>query len=393
MRSAILFRMLARSAGEVLPQASLAAWAASSASSTSSLLERATSQKGWPVIGVTFGKYSPLTGATKRRRCSCRSAAERIGDAEFADVREIHVILFLLVMWPLQATVCREHRCTFASAVPARFPAWPRHGPNPLRRPFLVHLCQTGTTAQRITTPQGSWPTGYRRPWRRPRCRSPTRCPSGHWPRTGGLPSGVSAMFQGRLPTAMVALTLYCAPDRSPSRCRRCPVRHIHLPAVGRDGDAGRVLPAGMVATARRARPCRHVHGPGQFAGDIGPLPSGVKPMPRGRRPTAIEPTWRRAATSITSTCSAFSAETSSQRPSGLNTACSGLHALDLDLGQNAVRWRRPRPRCCSPRPPPRPSARRVDTLTPSGDLPTGSLAMVRRWRHRAPAARCRRHR
>jgi hypothetical protein len=37
-------------------------------------LERATSQKGWPVIGVMFGKYSPLTGATKRRRCSCRSA-------------------------------------------------------------------------------------------------------------------------------------------------------------------------------------------------------------------------------------------------------------------------------------------------------------------------------
>jgi hypothetical protein len=27
-------------------------------------VERATSQKGWPVIGVMFGKYSPLTGAT-----------------------------------------------------------------------------------------------------------------------------------------------------------------------------------------------------------------------------------------------------------------------------------------------------------------------------------------
>ena len=52
MRSAILLRMRARSAGEVLPQASLAAWAASSAISMSSAVERATSQSGWPVIGV-----------------------------------------------------------------------------------------------------------------------------------------------------------------------------------------------------------------------------------------------------------------------------------------------------------------------------------------------------
>ncbi len=51
MRSAILFRILARSAGEVLPQASLALCAASSASSMSSACERAISQTVLPVIG------------------------------------------------------------------------------------------------------------------------------------------------------------------------------------------------------------------------------------------------------------------------------------------------------------------------------------------------------
>ncbi len=40
MRSAILLRTFARSVGEVLPQAPLAAWAASSAFSMSSAVER-----------------------------------------------------------------------------------------------------------------------------------------------------------------------------------------------------------------------------------------------------------------------------------------------------------------------------------------------------------------
>ncbi len=65
MRSAILFRMTARSAGAVLPQAGAAWCAASSASSTSSLVDRATSQNGWPLTGETFSKYMPLTGATR----------------------------------------------------------------------------------------------------------------------------------------------------------------------------------------------------------------------------------------------------------------------------------------------------------------------------------------
>ncbi len=61
-RSAILFKMLARSVYEVLPQAGAAAWAASSARSTSSALERATSQSVWPVMGVGLVKYWPFTG-------------------------------------------------------------------------------------------------------------------------------------------------------------------------------------------------------------------------------------------------------------------------------------------------------------------------------------------
>ena len=64
IRSAILFRMLARSAGEVLPQAGAAPCAASSASSMSSAVPRAISVNGWPVTGVRFSKYWPLTGAT-----------------------------------------------------------------------------------------------------------------------------------------------------------------------------------------------------------------------------------------------------------------------------------------------------------------------------------------
>src|SRR5450759_5340102 len=61
-RSAILLRRLARYAGEVLFQLMAAAWAASSARSTSSLVDRATSQSGWPVIGVGLTKYFPRTG-------------------------------------------------------------------------------------------------------------------------------------------------------------------------------------------------------------------------------------------------------------------------------------------------------------------------------------------
>ena len=64
MRSAILFRMTARSAAEVLPQAGAAACAASSAFSMSDSSERATSQNTSPVTGVRFSKYSPAVGAT-----------------------------------------------------------------------------------------------------------------------------------------------------------------------------------------------------------------------------------------------------------------------------------------------------------------------------------------
>jgi hypothetical protein len=63
-RSAILLRMLARSAADVLPQAGAAACAASSAFSMSSAVPRATSVKVSPVTGVGFSKYWPLAGAT-----------------------------------------------------------------------------------------------------------------------------------------------------------------------------------------------------------------------------------------------------------------------------------------------------------------------------------------
>ena len=52
------------SPGAVLPHAAAAAWAASSALSTSAASERATSQNGWPVTGVKFSKYRPAEGAT-----------------------------------------------------------------------------------------------------------------------------------------------------------------------------------------------------------------------------------------------------------------------------------------------------------------------------------------
>ncbi len=64
MRSAILLRISARLAGAVLPQASLALWAASSASSMSAACERAIWQTGLPVIGLILSKYWPSTGAT-----------------------------------------------------------------------------------------------------------------------------------------------------------------------------------------------------------------------------------------------------------------------------------------------------------------------------------------
>ena len=64
IRSAILFRMLARSVAAVLPQAGAAACAASRAASMSSAVPRATSQKVLPFTGDGFSKYWPLTGGT-----------------------------------------------------------------------------------------------------------------------------------------------------------------------------------------------------------------------------------------------------------------------------------------------------------------------------------------
>ncbi|MNZ41060.1 hypothetical protein D3C78_586000 [compost metagenome] len=64
MRSAIFSSRLERSCTEVRPQASAAAWAASSASSMSSAVERGNSPMASPVTGVVLVKYWPLTGAT-----------------------------------------------------------------------------------------------------------------------------------------------------------------------------------------------------------------------------------------------------------------------------------------------------------------------------------------
>src|SRR5678815_787053 len=63
-RSAIRLRMLARYAADVVFQLRAAACAASSARSTSSCVERATSQRGCPVTGEGFMKYWPFTGGT-----------------------------------------------------------------------------------------------------------------------------------------------------------------------------------------------------------------------------------------------------------------------------------------------------------------------------------------
>ncbi|CKP58445.1 Uncharacterised protein [Mycobacterium tuberculosis] len=56
MRSAIMLRIAARSAGAVLPHPGAAACAASSALSMSAASERGTSQNGWAVTGVGFSK-------------------------------------------------------------------------------------------------------------------------------------------------------------------------------------------------------------------------------------------------------------------------------------------------------------------------------------------------
>ena len=56
MRSAILSMTLERSATDVLPQASLAAWAASSASSMSAAEERGIEHSRLPVIGLGLSK-------------------------------------------------------------------------------------------------------------------------------------------------------------------------------------------------------------------------------------------------------------------------------------------------------------------------------------------------
>src|SRR5690242_92429 len=62
IRSAILFRMAARAAGEVCSHALRAAWAASNAFSTSSVVDFAISAMGSALIGLWSTKYFPLTG-------------------------------------------------------------------------------------------------------------------------------------------------------------------------------------------------------------------------------------------------------------------------------------------------------------------------------------------
>ena len=63
IRSAILLQDVRRARRpRSCPRRARRAWAASSASSTSSAVPRATSQNVWPVTGVGFSKYWPLTG-------------------------------------------------------------------------------------------------------------------------------------------------------------------------------------------------------------------------------------------------------------------------------------------------------------------------------------------
>ena len=61
---AILFKITLRSVTLVLPQESLAAWAASSALLISASLERAILHKTLPLIGVILSKNLPSTGST-----------------------------------------------------------------------------------------------------------------------------------------------------------------------------------------------------------------------------------------------------------------------------------------------------------------------------------------
>jgi hypothetical protein len=63
--SATLFSTRARSVADASPQPVLAAWAASSASSTSAGADRGTSVNGSPVAGVRFSLYSPVVGGTQ----------------------------------------------------------------------------------------------------------------------------------------------------------------------------------------------------------------------------------------------------------------------------------------------------------------------------------------
>ena len=84
---------------------------------------------------------------------------------------------------------------------------------------------------QRIATPQGSLPTGTSAIFAFCSCRSPRRSPSGRRRRRACLPSGVSAMFQGRWPTPIVATALPIR-GRSPKPShRRRSRRTAHLPS------------------------------------------------------------------------------------------------------------------------------------------------------------------
>ena len=64
MRWAMAFRITPRWVGLAAPQASLAAWAASSARSTSRASERATSHRAWPFTGEVFSNQRPDAGST-----------------------------------------------------------------------------------------------------------------------------------------------------------------------------------------------------------------------------------------------------------------------------------------------------------------------------------------
>src|SRR6516165_2747262 len=64
MASAILFSTAARCAPGFSPHSSLAAWAASRASSTSSGVDSATSQIGFAVAGLRLTRYLPIAGGS-----------------------------------------------------------------------------------------------------------------------------------------------------------------------------------------------------------------------------------------------------------------------------------------------------------------------------------------